>query len=652
MLCALNGRLEFRQNCASYQLVKSLYSIANGGFGGTGLGEGTFTSTDGTQLIPALGTDFIYSAIAQELGLIGAAALLLCYMVFVARGMRIALRAQDGFSKLLAVGLTFGFALQTFVIVGGVLRIVPLTGITLPFVSYGGHEHRGELPAARGAPARLEQGELAAMNRQIIRLTYVALGLVGVLVVMTTYWQTWAAAGLADRQDNAIKRVAEFSVDRGLIFSWKPRKRLARNIERDVEQNTLFFRRYPYGPLAPHLVGYSTVGRSRTGLERSLNDYLTSSNANLSTLVDKALDELRGKPVEGNDVVTNLDLEAQEVALDELGTQCGAVVVLDPRTGKVRVMASTPTFDPNQVENNFGQIERIEADCRPAAPLLNRASAGLYVPGSTFKVITAAAALESKKFKPESSFVDPGYCTVYGKRVNNFDTTSPFGTVDLVTALTYSVNSVFCNIGKALGAKRILDTAKRFGFYERPPLETPSDERQASGLYQGGRLYYPKLDSDVDAGRMAFGQERMLVTPLQMAMVAGTIGVGGKLMEPQAVDKIVGPGGKILLRQRPALIRQAVSRDTADEVAAMMRLAVARGTGTAAQLPGYSVGGKTGTGETGVPGSNTTWFIAFAGRDEESPAELAIAVVLQNQAGTGGATAAPIARAVMQAILP
>jgi len=490
------------------------------------------------------------------------------------------------------------------------------------------------------------------MNRQIVRLTYVALGLVGALVVMTTYWQTWAAAGLADRQDNAIKRVAEFSIDRGLIFSWKPRKRLARNIERDVDQNTLFFRRYPYGPLAPHVIGYSTVGRSRTGLERSLNDYLTSSNANLSTLVDKALDELRGKPVEGNDVVTNLDLEAQEVALEQLGTRCGAVVVLDPRTGKVRVMASTPTFDPNLVENNFAQIERIEADCRPAAPLLNRASAGLYVPGSTFKVITAAAALESKKFEPESSFVDPGYCTVYGKRVNNFDTSSPFGTVDLVTALTYSVNSVFCNIGKALGAKRILDTAKRFGFYERPPLETPTDERQASGLYQGGRLYYPKLDSDVDAGRMAFGQERMLVTPLQMAMVAGAIGVGGRLMEPRAVDKIVGPGGKILLRQRPSLIRQAVSRRTADEVAAMMRLAVSRGTGTAAQLPGYAVGGKTGTGETGVPGANTTWFIAFASRDEASPAELAIAVVLQNQSGTGGATAAPIARAVMQAILP
>jgi cell division protein FtsW (lipid II flippase) len=136
--CSLNGLFEYRQNCDSYQLVKSLYSIANGGYGGTGLGQGTFTSVEGTPLIPYLNTDFIYSAIAQELGLIGASAVLLAFMVFVARGMRIALVAQDGFSKLLAVGLTFGFALQTFIIVGGVLRVVPLTGITMPFVSYGG----------------------------------------------------------------------------------------------------------------------------------------------------------------------------------------------------------------------------------------------------------------------------------------------------------------------------------------------------------------------------------------------------------------------------------------------------------------------------------------------------------------------------------
>jgi peptidoglycan glycosyltransferase len=489
------------------------------------------------------------------------------------------------------------------------------------------------------------------MNRRIVRLTHVSLALLGVLVVMTTYWQTWAAPGLADRQDNAIKRVAEFAVDRGLVFSFEPRKRLARNREREVDGRTLYFRRYPYGPLAAHVVGYSTVGRSRTGLERSLNDYLTGARGDLSSVVDRALDELRGRPVEGDDVVTTLDLDAQEVALEQLGSNCGAVVALDPRTGKVRVMASSPSFDPNLAESRFGEISKIAASCRPASPLLNRASAGLFVPGSTFKVITASAALESKEFTPESSFHDPGYCTVYGKRVSNFDTSRPFGTISLESALAYSVNSVFCNVGLKLGAKRILDTAKRFGFYALPPLETPAEEREPSGLYQGRRLYYPKLDPDVDAGRMAFGQERMLVTPLQMAMVAGAIGVGGRLMEPHVVDRIVAPGGKVVLRQRPRLLRQAVSRETADAVARMMRLAVERGTGTAARIPGWAVGGKTGTGETGVPGSNTTWFIAFAGRDEESAAELAIAVVLQNQSGTGGSTAAPIARAVMEAIL-
>jgi cell division protein FtsW len=136
--CPLSGQLELRQNCQSFQLVKSLYSIGHGEYAGTGLGKGTFTTVDGKQIIPSLNTDFIYSALAQELGLIGVAALLLVYMIFVLRGMRISLLAQDGFSKLAAAGLTFGFALQTFIIVGGILRIIPLTGITLPFVSYGG----------------------------------------------------------------------------------------------------------------------------------------------------------------------------------------------------------------------------------------------------------------------------------------------------------------------------------------------------------------------------------------------------------------------------------------------------------------------------------------------------------------------------------
>jgi penicillin-binding protein A len=486
------------------------------------------------------------------------------------------------------------------------------------------------------------------VNRQIARVGVLAMGLLIALVAATTYWQTWARPALAERQDNEIQRVAQFEVERGLILS--PSRVLARNRPVERKDTTLYFRVYPQGRLAAHVVGYSTVARARTGLERSLNDVLTGSGRGLSSLVDRSLDKLNGRPIVGDTVRTTLDLEGQRVALDALGSRCGAVVALDPRTGRVRVMASSPSYNPNMVESNFDKIEHIQADCSPPSPLLNRATQGLYPPGSTFKVVTASAALESDEYTPESTFYDPGYCTVYGKRVNNFDTSRPFGTVSLATALQYSVNSVFCNIGLDLGARTIVKQAKKFGFYERPPLETPESERLPSGLYQGARLYEPARDADVDAGRMAFGQERLLVTPEQMAMVAGAIGNAGILMKPFVVDEIVTPAGKARKRTKPERIRRTVSPTTARDVSEMMVRAVQAGTGTAAQISGYRIGGKTGTAETGVAGRNITWFIAFAGPEDERP-QVAIAVVLQNQSLTGGATAAPIAREVMQALL-
>jgi peptidoglycan glycosyltransferase len=486
------------------------------------------------------------------------------------------------------------------------------------------------------------------VNRQIARIAGLAMTLLVVLIVATTYWQTWARPALAERQDNAIQRVAQFEIKRGLILS--PSRVLARNKERKVGGRTFYFRRYPQGRLAAHVVGYSTAARSRTGLERSLNPALTGSARSLSSLVDQSLDKLNGKPIIGDTVVTTLDVNGQRAALDALGSTCGAVVALDPRTGRVRVMVSSPSYNPNDVEENFGRIEKIRADCTPASPLLNRATQGLYPPGSTFKVVTASAAIDSGKYTPSSTFVDPGYCTVYGKRVNNFDTSRPFGTVSLATALQFSVNSVFCNIGLKLGARQLVKQAKKFGFYERPPLETPDSERLPSGLYRNGKLYDPKRDRDVDAGRLAFGQERLLVTPEQMAMVAGTIGNDGILMRPYVVEKIVTPNGKTRSRTKPTKIRRAVSPAAARDIGAMMVRAVQAGTGTAAQISGLEIGGKTGTAETGIAGNNTTWFIAFAGDPGRKP-KLAIAVVLQNQSLTGGATAAPIARQVMQALL-
>lgn len=486
------------------------------------------------------------------------------------------------------------------------------------------------------------------MNSQLTRVAWTAMALIVALIVGTTYWQTWARPGLAARQDNEIQRVAEFEVRRGLILA--PTRTLARN--RAVEQRgkTFYFRKYPQGRLAAHVVGYSTASRSRAGLEKSLNGTLTGTERGLADLVERQLDELRGRPIVGDTIVTTLDLRAQKVALEELGRTCGAVAAIDPRSGKLLVMASSPSYDPNLVENRFSQISKITADCRPAAPLVNRASQGLYAPGSTFKVVTAAAALESNRFEPGSEFVDPGYCIAYGKRVNNFDTSRPFGNVDLATALKYSVNSVFCNVGKALGAKRILEQARKFGFYQRPPLETPDGERYPSGLYRNGELWFPQRDPEVDAGRMAFGQERMLVTPLQMAMVAGAIGNAGILMRPYVVEKVVSPAGKTVSRTERQRLERAVGPVNARDIGDMMVSAVEGGTGTAARIPGFRVGGKTGTAETGVAGRNTTWFIAFAGRPGQRPS-VAIAVALEGQSSTGGATAAPIARAVLETLL-
>jgi penicillin-binding protein A len=484
------------------------------------------------------------------------------------------------------------------------------------------------------------------VNRQITRLAFVGVGLIVVLVVATTYWQAWAAGDLADRQDNTVQRVAQFTIDRGEIrgkgVAW------ATNRERKVGGRTLYFREYPQGALASNVHGYSTQSRFRTGLERSMNDYLTGQNANLSTVLDTAVDKLKGTTITGNDLVLNLLPRAQRAALNALGSRCGAVVALEARTGKVLAMASSPPYDPNLVEERFGEISRIRADCKRPDALVNRATAGLYAPGSTFKVVTAAAAIDSGRYEPGSDFVDPGYCEVYGRRVNNYDTSSPFGRLDLHTALVHSVNSVFCNIGKEVGAKFLVDYMKRFGFYELPPLETPSGERAASGLYVRGELFDPEEDTDVDPGRFAFGQERLLVTPLQMAMVAATIANDGVVMEPTVVDRIVAPDGAIVQRTKPKELGRAIKPEAARAVAAMMRDAVEEGTGRAARIGGYVVGGKTGTAETGIEGLNTTWFIAYAGKNRP---EVAIAAVVEQQNSTGGQTAAPVARDVLQAIL-
>jgi peptidoglycan glycosyltransferase len=491
------------------------------------------------------------------------------------------------------------------------------------------------------------------VNRQLNRLAIVSVLLLVALVVATTYWQTWASAGLQDRQDNAIQRVVQFTIARGLIESNKSAV-FAGNKKKKVSGQTLYFRRYPQHALAAQTIGYSTASRSQAGLERSMNDYLTGSNTNLSNAFKSAFDKLGGGTVKGNSLLLTLRPTAQRIAQQQLGSRCGAVVAMNARTGAVYVMASTPSYDPNLIQTDYAKVLKIRGDCGDGSALLNRATNGLFTPGSTFKIITAAAALDSGTFTPTSTFEDPGYCTEYGSKVSNAgnpDQNGPeaFGHVNLVQGFQHSINSVFCNIGKQLGAKTILDYAKRFGFYKTPPLETPADERSPSGLYKGSHLDDPKDPSSVDPGRLAFGQTTMLATPLQMAMVAATVGNGGVVPKPYIVQKVIAPDGSTVRTTKPGNLGRAIKPQTAAELTTMMIAAVQGGTGTAAQIPGVQVAGKTGTAETAVSRVYTAWFVCFAPADHP---QVAVAVVLEKQAnGFGGVVAAPIAKLVLQALL-
>ncbi len=493
------------------------------------------------------------------------------------------------------------------------------------------------------------------MNTQIRRISVVALVLLAALIVATTYWQTWAKADLAARKDNSVSIIQRLTVDRGKILAADGTV-LANNRATHKHGLTIFTRHYPQNDLASQVTGYSTNAGTTTGIEQAYDDYLTGANTNLSNTFRQTLDKLGGQTVHGDDVYLTLRPQIQRLALDQLAGRCGAVVVLDAKTGAVVAMASSPTYNANLINHGYNKIRKIKGTCGDHTALQNNTTAGLYPPGSTFKTVTGSAALDSGKFTPTSSFYDPGYCVEYGKKVYNSSAPdSPtahetFGHVTLSEGLEHSINSVFCNIGKAIGAGLILDYAKRYGFYSLPPIDLPPDETQASGLYFKNRLWFPKFpETQVDPGRLAFGQERMLVTPLQMALVAATIADKGVEPKPYLVQKIVGANGSTVAKTTPQTIGRVIKPQTAAELNRMMQLVVEGGTGTEAQIPGVAVAGKTGTAELGLGNIYDAWFVAFA--PAENPRYVVAVVVEKQPNGFGGSVSAPIAKAILEKLL-
>jgi penicillin-binding protein A len=304
------------------------------------------------------------------------------------------------------------------------------------------------------------------------------------------------------------------------------------------------------------------------------------------------------------------------------------------------VMVSSPAFDPNGLDegNTFAQLSTDEAN----APLVNRATQSGYPPGSTMKVVTAAAALDTGRYEPGSIVNGNNGKRISGVPLNNFGQRD-WGAIDLTTALTNSVNTVWAEIGAKLGGETMGDYMRRFGFYAEPELDYPSDQMVANGVFQGRRLV-PMTSSSVDVGRVAIGQERLRVTALQMAMVAQTIANGGERMRPRLVERVVDRDGRVIERVEPEEAEQVISGETARELTGMMRNVVAEGTGTAAALEGVQVAGKTGTAEINTSGLNQPWFIGFT-------SDVAVAVSVERvQGGQGGTVAAPIAKAVLEAL--
>ena len=472
------------------------------------------------------------------------------------------------------------------------------------------------------------------MNRPVLRLYGLVVLLFGLLVVFTSRWTVFEAEALRDNELNRRELLQEQKIRRGTIRA-AGGEVLARSVPGPGDT---FGRRYPVGALFAHAIGYSYTTLGRAGLERSRNDELTGRRTELVS----AFESILGRSNEGDDVRTTLDARAQQVAVNALrgSGHRGALVALNVRTGGVLALASEPSYDPNGLGDaaTFARLNRDEEN----DPLVNRATQNGYPPGSTMKVVTAAAALDSGRYRPESRVDGANGKPISGVPLNNFGQRS-FGAIDLTFALTNSVNTVWAEVAEELGGRTMQRYTERFGFYSDPPMDYPDGQMTGSGVRKGGKLV-PVSDDSVDLGRVAIGQGDLFATPLQMASVAQVIGNGGARLAPHIMAKSVDPDGRTVEEVEPERVEQVISRRTARDLTVMMKQVVREGTGTAAALEGVEVAGKTGTAELNNTGLNQPWFMGFT-------PDVAVAVTLERfQGGTGGVDAAPIAKAVLQAL--
>ncbi len=458
------------------------------------------------------------------------------------------------------------------------------------------------------------------------------------LVINLSWLQVFGQGRLQENPANTRRIMREYAIERGRVVT-SDGLVVAESVRTD---GTLEYKRtYPGGRLFSHLLGYDSPQFGRAGLEAYYDDYLLGYKPARGWV-----EEMTSDLEKGNDLVITLDSEVQAAAAQALGQRKGAVVAMDPKTGAVLAMCSWPDFDPNALvsrerDAQGGSLaeQAMRSYSQDAdSPLLNRATAGLFVPGSSFKVVTACAAIESG-LPPSTVFDCPGVLPVDGSRVTNYgDPPTSFGSQDMAGAMARSINTYFAQLALSMGAGRLVEYAQRFGLNDRIPLDYPA--ASPSFIPQAGDM------DEVELAWSGAGQGEVLLTPLQLCLVGCAVANRGKIMLPHLM-KEVRRSDEILERFQVREWRAPVSQETAAEVLEMMVGVVRSGTGTEAAIKGVTVAGKTGTAEVeGKPPH--TWFLGIA--PAENPT-VVVAVLLENSGGSGGSMAAPVAREVMAAAI-
>jgi peptidoglycan glycosyltransferase len=447
-----------------------------------------------------------------------------------------------------------------------------------------------------------------------------------IISLALVYWQVIRADDLSDRAGNPRVAEAARRADRGAILDRQGRV-LAKTV-RDADGTA---RRVYEVPSLAHIVGYASARFGEAGVELSYNRYLSGEAG--GDLASRLLTNFGVISPRGNDVVLTIDSDLQEAVSNALGNRVGAAVVLDARSGAILASVSNPSFDANTIE---AEGDTLNQD--PRRPLLNRAAQGLYPPGSTFKTVTAAAALDSGAVQAGETFTCIGDFVVSGFPIKCGNVPGGEGTHDFVHAYALSINAIFAQVALRLGWDRLTEYASRFGFGSDLGFDIDASV---------SRVVPPDaVRSNVLLANTGFGQGQLQATPLQMAVVAQTVANGGVAMRPYLVAEIRGPDGAVLERRASHPLGRVMRPQTARTVRDMMLVSTREGFAGPAAPPGISVAGKTGTAEN-PEGDAHAWYIGFAPADNPV---VAVAVVVEH-GGSGSAVAAPIARPIFQAAL-